>query len=223
MAGVAERIRATGLHVTFDVQPAEDAAAAIVARAGSDTNIGLVAMTTHGYGGALRWAFGSVAGKVLHAVPTPLLVVRSNGGTRLPTLEATYRTICVTLDGSPLAEQALIEAELIASATGAELVLLSVVAQGGEVAVEAGTYLERVATHLRAKKLGVRTHMAEGTPAEQIIRVSTEEKADLIVMATHGRTGFQQLWLGSIATKVVHHTNIPALLVRTHNANLDDK
>jgi len=217
LASMAERLRAMGVHVLFDVQPAEDAAAAIVARAGGETTIGLIAMTTHGYGGALRWAFGSVAGKVLHAAPTPLLVVRSNGGAHLPVLEASYRTICVPLDGSTLAEQALIEAELLATRTGARIVLLSVVAQPADEAADAEEYIGRIANRLRADQFKVTTHVVAGTPAEQIIRVAAEEQADLIMMATHGRTGLQQLWLGSVATRVVHGANIPVLLIRARN------
>lgn len=214
LAGVTERSRMLGLRAAFDVQAAEEAAAAIIARAEQDASIGLIAMTTHGYGGALRWAFGSVASKVLHGAPTPLLVIRTNGHTHPPAQQVTYRKLCVALDGSTLAEQALPEAELLAASVAAELVLLSIVTQPGDNAVEAETYLKRVAARLHAGKLTIRTHVAEGQPAEQIIRVAAEEQADLIVMATHGRAGMQQLWLGSVATKVVHGTPLPVLLVR---------
>lgn len=214
MASVAERLRSLGLRTSFDVQPAEDAAAAIVARAEHEPGVGLIAMTTHGYGGALRWAFGSVAAKVLHAAPTPLLVVRSNGGARPPVTEVAYRTICVPLDGSLLAEQALAEAQLIASCTDAALVLVSVVARADDGAAEAREYLERIADRLRAHRITVHMKVVEGAPADQIIRTAEAAEADLIVMATHGRTGLQHLWLGSVATKVVHDSALPVLLVR---------
>lgn len=218
LLSVADRLRSMGLQVVFDVQPADDAAAAIVARAEHEPGIGLIAMTTHGYGGALRWAFGSVAGKVLHAAPTPLLVVRSDGGARAPVTEVTYRTLCVPLDGSPLAEQALAEAQLIASSTGAALVLISVVPRIGNGFDEARIYLEQIAEQLRVHQLQVRIRTAEGSPAGQIIAVAEEENADLIVMATHGRTGLQHLWLGSVASKVVHSAPLPVLLVRAQNS-----
>ncbi|GIW00750.1 universal stress protein [Roseiflexus sp.] len=217
LASVAERLRSMSLRVSFDVQPADDAAAAIIARAEHEPGVGLIAMTTHGYGGALRWAFGSVAAKVLHAAPTPLLVVRSNGGARPPVAEVAYRTICVPLDGSLLAEQALAEAQLIAARTGAALVLISVVAHADDGAIEAREYLERIADQLRARQIDARARVAEGAPAEQIIRAAEAEEADLIVMATHGRTGLQHLWLGSIATKVVHDSALPVLLVRAQD------
>lgn len=214
LSSIAERLRSMNLRASFDVQPAEDAAAAIVARAEHEPGVGLIAMTTHGYGGALRWAFGSVAAKVLHAAPTPLLVVRSNGGARPPATEVAYRTICVPLDGSPIAEQALGEARLIAACTGAALVLVGVVPHADDGAAEARAYLERKAEDLRAHRIDVRARVVEGSPADQIIGTAESEDVDLIVMATHGRTGLQHLWLGSVATKVVHDSALPVLLVR---------
>ncbi len=214
LASVAERLRAKGLHVIFDVQPAEDAAAAIVARAEHESEVRLIAMTTHGYGGALRWAFGSVAAKVLHATPTPLLVVRSNGVEHPAVTEVPYRTICVPLDGSPLAEQALATAQPIAARIGATLLLVCVVT--GDDIVEARKYLEGVAERLRADRFNVQTHVVEGIPADQIVYVAQTDHADLIVMATHGRTGLRQIWLGSVASKVVHRSELPVLLVRAY-------
>jgi nucleotide-binding universal stress UspA family protein len=214
LASVAERLRARDLHVVFDVQPADDAATAIVARAEHESEVRLIAMTTHGYGGALRWAFGSVAAKVLHATPTPLLIVRSNGGEHPSVTEVPYRTICVPLDGSPLAEQALATAQPIAARIGATLLLVCVVT--GDDIAEARKYLEGVAQRLRADRFNVQSHVVEGIPADQIIYVAQTSHADLIVMATHGRTGLRHLWLGSVATRVVHSAELPVLLVRVH-------
>jgi nucleotide-binding universal stress UspA family protein len=73
-----------------------------------------------------------------------------------------------------------------------------------------------VAECLRANRFNVRTRVVEGIPADQIIYVAQTEHADLIVMATHGRTGLRHLWLGSVATRVVHSAELPVLLVRVH-------
>ncbi|MGQ9826679.1 MAG: universal stress protein [Roseiflexus sp.] len=214
LASVAERLRARDLHVVFDVQPAEDVATAIVTRAEHE-DVHLIAMTTHGYGGALRWAFGSVAAKVLHAAPTPLLVVRSNGMEHPSVTEVTYRTICVPLDGSPLAEQALATVQPIAARIGATVLLVCVVT--GDDFTEARDYLESVAERLRADRFDVQTCVVEGMPADQINHVARIEHADLIVMATHGRTGLRHLWLGSVAMRVVQSSELPVLLVRAHD------
>ena len=56
--------------------------------------------------------------------------------------------------------------------------------------------------------------IAAGHPAETIVRVARERKADLIVMGTHGRTGLQHALLGSVAEKVVRLAPCPVLTVR---------
>jgi universal stress protein A len=56
--------------------------------------------------------------------------------------------------------------------------------------------------------------VAVGHPADTIDRVARERKADLIVMATHGRTGLQHVLLGSVAEKVVRLAPCPVLMVK---------
>lgn len=53
-----------------------------------------------------------------------------------------------------------------------------------------------------------------GDPARVIVKVAREEGVDLIIMATHGRTGFAHVLLGSVAEKVVRHSSIPVLTVK---------
>ena len=53
-----------------------------------------------------------------------------------------------------------------------------------------------------------------GRPAEAIVRLAEERHVDLIVMATHGRTGLQHVLLGSVAEKVVRLAPCPVLTVR---------
>jgi len=55
-----------------------------------------------------------------------------------------------------------------------------------------------------------------GDPADGIVRMAEELAVDLIVMATHGRTGLPHLLLGSVAEKVVRHAPCPVLTVRQH-------
>jgi nucleotide-binding universal stress UspA family protein len=204
----------------------------IVDKAAADRQT-LIAMTTHGRSGINRWLIGSVADKVLHAAANPLLLVRAHEQQPSRPTELSYRRILVPLDGSPFAEQALDEAQAIAAATGATLVLVAVApvvedAALAEVGVvpawaeaarqaeveQLGRYLMSTAERLRAEGFMVRPHVVDGIPAEEILCASATQHADLIVMATHGRTGVQRLWIGSVATKVVRSTDVPVLLVR---------
>jgi nucleotide-binding universal stress UspA family protein len=68
-----------------------------------------------------------------------------------------------------------------------------------------------------AKKLGVKAttaHSYSDSPAEAIIATAKKFKADLIVMASHGRKGLDKLLLGSETQKVLAHTRLPVLVVR---------
>jgi nucleotide-binding universal stress UspA family protein len=56
--------------------------------------------------------------------------------------------------------------------------------------------------------------VAVGPPADTIVRVAQERGADLIVMSTHGRTGLQHVFLGSVAEKVVRLATCPVMTVK---------
>ena len=59
----------------------------------------------------------------------------------------------------------------------------------------------------------MRRELAYGKPANAMLTVAHEQQADLLVLATHGRTGMERLWLGSVALTVVHRVQRPVLLV----------
>lgn len=58
-----------------------------------------------------------------------------------------------------------------------------------------------------------------GAPWEEITRLAKERKADLIVIGTHGHTGFKHLVLGSTAEKVVRYAGCPVLVVREYGVS----
>jgi nucleotide-binding universal stress UspA family protein len=138
--------------------------------------------------------------------------------------------ILVPLDGSELAEAALTPASELAVRLGAEVALLRVVslptygvyAEAGEYlpfdpdaeVMDAQRYLADVAGRLRPAVGQVRVRADVGYPAPFIAQAALEEKADLIYMATHGRSGVARLVLGSVATDVLRRTNVPLVVVR---------
>ena len=73
--------------------------------------------------------------------------------------------------------------------------------------------LEEIVNQLEWKELKVRLIVLRGSAADEIVRVAEEEKADLIVIATHGRTGLDRLIFGSVAEKVVRLAKCPVLTV----------
>ena len=74
--------------------------------------------------------------------------------------------------------------------------------------------LAQVAKECLDDKVPRRIEVAIGKPAVEILRVAERDSADLIVMATHGRTGVDHLILGSVAERVVRESPVPVLTVR---------
>jgi nucleotide-binding universal stress UspA family protein len=144
-----------------------------------------------------------------------------------------FRRILVPLDGSVLAERALEAAFGLAQKFGSEVTLLRVTVPE-EILVslpaltppaarlyttnalpqqaEADAYLFGVKTRWLASGVSIRTEVLSGAPPEMIVAFAKEQKADLIVMSTHGRSGFSRLIYGSVAEAVLRGARLPVLL-----------
>lgn len=151
-----------------------------------------------------------------------------------------YQTILVPLDGSARAERILPHVEMLAKRTGARVVLLRVAVDedevnmpvemraaaggSGELAVhanpygEAREYLETKQLQLRGHKFDVDVRVQEGPVVQGIIDAAETENADLIAIASHGRTGLERIFYGSVAAGVLHRIDRPLLIIRS-----DDK
>ena len=64
-------------------------------------------------------------------------------------------------------------------------------------------------------KVPVEHRLVEGTAATEILRLAEETKCDVIVLGTHGRTGFGRLLMGSVAEQVVRRAPCPVVTVKT--------
>lgn len=145
-----------------------------------------------------------------------------------------YEKIVVPLDGSPLAEVALPYAEEIAGKMGSEIILLSVLpSEELEEYRHHHTYSKKIVDFTRRhaekyveragpKAIKVETATRVGNPAEGILDYVNKGAFNLIVMATHGRSGVSRWAMGSVADKVVRATTRqPLLLIRAKGAHPD--
>ena len=142
-----------------------------------------------------------------------------------------YKRILVPLDGSARAERAIPVAARIARALGGSVILLRVAtapvdtgkysSTSGYVEEEADTdltgatsYLENIAVsdELAGIKTEVKTFI--GAVAPTILSTSQSVHANIIVMCSHGYTGFKRWALGSVADKVTRHSSIPVFILR---------
>jgi len=80
-------------------------------------------------------------------------------------------------------------------------------------------YLEKLEEQLSVRNIDIEPHAPYGDPAEKILEVCRRHDIDLIAMSTHGRSGIGRWLLGSIADKVVRHSEKPVLLLRARNTD----
>ena len=147
------------------------------------------------------------------------------------------KRILVPLDGSPLAEKALTVAARIARTSDGTIVLLRVIgvpttytryvygsdmAQSPQLAQDltdmeqenAEKYLAEIAKADTLAGIKVETIVTPGTAGMSIINTAGEEHIDLIVMCSHGETGFKRWPLGSVAQHLSRHSSVPTLVLR---------
>lgn len=84
----------------------------------------------------------------------------------------------------------------------------------GKMAKTAFNYLCKVAAKLEKKGFTTSINVLAGNPAEEIVKFVDEQKADLIVMASRGKSGFSRWEMGNIAEKVIRATKASVMLVK---------
>jgi nucleotide-binding universal stress UspA family protein len=94
---------------------------------------------------------------------------------------------------------------------GAYAPVFDVVAYEAQLREDYQRSLERLRKERLGRKIGVRVRVVTGDPATEIVNLAREEKADLIVLPTHGRSGLSHVFFGSVAEKVVRHAECPVL------------
>lgn len=144
-----------------------------------------------------------------------------------------YNTILVPLDGSRRAEAILPHVEELAQCYDAKVIFLHVVepppiiAGPGAAIIalhqqelerrekQAESYLAALQGEFREKGIEVQTRIVYGSVVGAIINAAEREGADLIAMASHGRSGLPQVFYGSVAAGVLHRVDRPLLLIRS--------
>ena len=146
-----------------------------------------------------------------------------------------YQHIMAPLDGSELAECVLPHVEAIAAGCNVTTVTLVMVVPplhmyGGaetrispeerkhleEDSVEVATgYLEEKAQLLRDKGVLVEVKVLFGNILDELVDYINQNGVDLIIIATHGRSGVSRLFLGSVADRLLRQAPVPVLMVRT--------
>jgi nucleotide-binding universal stress UspA family protein len=191
----------------------------------------LVVMSSHGRSGFNRLVVGSVAGRIVHGATCPVVVVRGSE----TTLSGAIDKILVPLDGSEFAENALEVAQQALASRQLQIHLVRVpesVTWAASPEAGAYAYYEVIDTYMEAMKEEAQAYLAAvaakleerghtvtwevrtGMVSEEIAAAADEQQVDLVVIATHGRTGFRRVVMGSVAERVLREANAPLMMVR---------
>ena len=144
------------------------------------------------------------------------------------------KRILVPLDGSRRAEKILPYVAELAQSANAEVVLLRVLESPTVPSDIIGTaredeewrdecrkrrdaavsYMDEIQESFKEKGIALRNCFDQGPVVDAIIHTAQQEEADLIAVASHGRTGIAPIYYGSVAAGLLHRTDRPLLVIR---------
>ena len=202
-----------------------------IVRYAKENSAGLIVMGTHGRAGLERWLLGSVAERVLHRAPCPVLTVPP----KAPHAHAApiFKRILCGIDFSDCSLHALEYALSIAQEADAGLTLVHVFETDASMPADWRTSLQPAAVREAlvameaerrsrlahavpsniARSCAVETVMACGPSARELLRLAGERAADVIVLGVRGRNATDLLLFGSTTNKVVRQATCPVLVV----------
>ena len=228
------------IHVHGD--EVKDVARSIAEHAG-ELGADLIVMCTHGRGGLRGFMFGRIAQQVTGFATAPVLLIHPspNGG---ETAFSCHKML-VPLDGDPDHEEGLNIAAGLTNVCGAEINLVMAVHKvstlsGKEAATarmlpgtthalldiaekDAQKYLDQCLAALRAEGIAATARVRRGNPVSVILDCAEQMRADLIVLATHGKTGMDAFWSGSTTPNLTVRSAVPLLLVPVKKAVTSDQ
>ncbi len=198
-----------------------------------ENKIDIIMLATHGRSGIRRWGLGSVADKVIHEADVPVWLVPAALHKGILYDNIPGRSILVPLDGSKLAEEVIPHVIALARQRGVEIKIMLInvskpanvklseedrlliredvasLKTGGEL------YLKEVVKQFKDAGLEAEVEQLVGDPAEEIVRYAAAYSPRLIVMSTHGRSGFSRFVFGSVTENVLRRLQkTPVFLVR---------
>ncbi|MEX2550506.1 MAG: universal stress protein [Nitriliruptoraceae bacterium] len=188
-------------------------------RAASEPNTAMLVVGSRGLGGFRGLLLGSVSRQLCEHAPCPVTVVRGE----IASDQVRLKTLVVGLDGSEQASRALAFAGDLAEQTGSRVVVAH--------AAERGTSIEASEFHLTPVATGVQEEVERwcaqlhqrgvdhdvaikhGDPRTVLRQVVAEHDADLLIVGSHGATTVAHLMLGSVASSLARHCEVPVTIV----------
>ena len=213
-----------------------------ILRYADENNVDLLLMATHGRSGRKRWVLGNVADKVLRASKIPVLLVRAGVPDETAYDKWPKITLLVSLDGSEMAESVLPHVKALAKQRSTEPINVTLLRvceppntpsyyspEIAEVPLNWGEYMEkevalckqmsreylaRIEKQFKDIGVSVQSEVLVGKAIDKIVDYAQNNPFNLIVMATHGRSGLSRWVYGSVTENILQGVSSPVLLVR---------
>lgn len=215
-----------GIEATTAVLEGSGAVHRTILDYAENEDVDCIVMGTHGRTGLGRLVLGSITELLLRQSPVPVFTVHED-----TEFDPEFESVLVPTDGSDCAGVAGEEAIELARWSGAALHTIYVVDIGitgsnanvGMIFESLQATGERATRAVldRAVEAGIRdveSAVVRGIPYWSIIEYAEKEAVDCIVMGTHGRTGFERYFLGSVTERVARLADVPVLTVRGPDA-----
>jgi nucleotide-binding universal stress UspA family protein len=218
-------------HVVFGAPAFEE-----ICRFARDLPANLIVTSTHGHTGLKHVFLGSTAEGVVQNAPCPVFVARQNKGAQKKGKEppSLINTILVPVDFSRYSLEGLQYAVSFAEEFAARIKVFHTVRfgyryTGDSRAMPDLSELKKVAQRDAAEQMRnfvslvkfgrveFETAVVIGSPAQEICTFAERQNVDLIITATHGRTGLRHILIGSVAERVVRTAPCPVLVVPSHS------
>lgn len=198
----------------------------------AEHDVDLVVMGTHGRTAVDRLLSGSVAEQVVREAPCPVFTVL---GREEDTAGPSIRRVLAPVDLSEQSSLVVDHAAVLSQTYDAPLDLLHVVEEAAyptvygidpltpshpDVQSRAREALETLAGQIDMDVDAVKLYVLSGYAARDIVDFAEKQDTDLIVMATHGRTGLERFFIGSVAEKVVRRAPCPVFTLKSFGKSL---
>ena len=197
---------AAGVELEVRVRTSATAYTGILEEAEADPP-SLIVMGRKGSTRLSRLLMGSVAERVIGLSGCSVLIVPHNAVLNL-------KRILLAHDGSEYGEAAWREVIHLANLAKSEVVAVSV-ARDDRREIDCKIVLQHLEASADRNGIPLQSVFLKGRPFEKIIETAKEERVGLVVMGSHGRTGFARLFMGSVAKRVIGTVGCPVLVVKT--------
>jgi nucleotide-binding universal stress UspA family protein len=218
LGAMAQTAKASGVEASFEVRFGEIDQEILNGIAEQDAD--LIVVGTHGRRGFQHWLMGSVCERLLRRVSTPILTVshpkKTDGGR--------IERILVATDLSDSSSEVAAWASSIAQKFESDITLLHVTdfVMGGVPHLYRDSLLQGINAEMKqllppdvAEKLKIKveTRVEFGIPFRVVLTLAEQEKFDLIVLGTHGKSALERTLLGSTAERVLRGASCPILAI----------